>query len=283
MRIVRLAGLCLLLASLLTLLPSGLILAQDEEEKIELVPAYSKLEATYPGASFEFDVELPYQGSKGREFDLSASVPQGWSVSITPSFGTQNIRSIRLEPNQEYPDSVTVTTGPSIYTIPEPREYEITLEAVSGDLQASVALTAVITATYSLDLTSATELLNTTATVGKENFYSIVVRNTGSGTIENIKFSSSKPTNWAVEFYPEDIDELLPGQYQTIEVNIKPAPKAIAGDYEVILIADAKQTGENLDIRVTVQTPTIWGWVGIVIILVVIAGVTFIFLRFSRR
>ena len=281
MRIARLAGLCLLLASLITLLPMGPVLAQ--EESIELVPFYSKLEATYPGASFQFEVEMPYQGSSAREFDLSVSGPQGWTITITPFYGTQNIRSIRLQPNQEFPDSVKVTAAPSVFSIPEPREYDITLEAVSGSLQASVDLAAVITATYSISLISANQLLNTTATVGEDNFYSIVIQNVGTGTIEDISFSSDKPSNWGVEFYPTNLDELLPGQGQTIEVNIKPAPKTISGDYQISLFADSRRTSEYLDLRVTVQTPTVWGWVGIIIILVVVAGVTFIFLRFSRR
>ena len=284
MKKVRLAGLCLLLASLFILLPSGLILAQDEEEeRVELRPTYGKLEATFPGGSFAFEVDIPYWGSTARQFDLSASGPQGWSVFVQPSFGSLQIRSIMLEPNREFFDWVKVTASPPTFILPEPGEYKITLEVSSGNIRDSIDLTAVVAATYSLNLISATELLNTTATVGKDNFFSIVIENRGSGTIENIKFSSSKPRKWAIEFYPEKIDELLLGTFQTIEVNIKPAPKAIAGDYQVTLIADAKQTLENIDIRVTVETPTVWGWVGIVIILVVIAGVTFVFMRFSRR
>jgi uncharacterized membrane protein len=39
----------------------------------------------------------------------------------------------------------------------------------------------------------------------------------------------------------------------------------------------------NMDIRVIVQTSTVWGWVGVIIIVIVIAGLFTIFMRFGRR
>jgi len=76
----------------------------------------------------------------------------------------------------------------------------------------------------------------------------------------------------------EAIDE------QTVEVNIKPPPKTVAGDYMISLRASGKQiAAEKIDIRVTVETPTIWGWVGVAIILIVVIGLIVIFMRFSRR
>ena len=65
---------------------------------------------------------------------------------------------------------------------------------------------------------------------------------------------------------------------------IKPPTETIAGDYVVSVRASGKQTSANeIDIRVTVESPTIWGWVGVGIILVVIAGLAVIFMRLSRR
>ncbi len=282
MRIGRIVCLCLLLVSLLALFLPVPVLAQDEGEKIEMEPKYGKLEAAAPGASFEFEVTLKYEGTEAREFDLSATAPSGWSVYVKPSYGEQRIGSIRLKPFSST-ESVKVAASPPFFLIPEPGEYEITLEASSGNISGSIDLKAVITATYFLDLAPTEERLNTTVTAGKDNFFSIVIQNTGSGTIENVKFSSSKPSGWSIKFTPEEIDELPAGSFQTIDVNIKPDAKTIAGDYEITMAADAKQTLEDIKIRVTVETPTIWGWVGIGIILVVIAGVTAIFMRFSRR
>ena len=282
MKIGRIVCLYILLASLFALFQPGLVLAQ-EEAKIELEPTYRKLEATAPGASFEFEVKLRYQGDEAREFDLSASGPQDWLTYVKPGFGEQRIGSIRLDPFATTPERVKVVAIPPPFLIPEPGEHKVTLEAISGNISDSIDFTAVITATYTVNLTPTTERYDTKATAGKDNVFSVVIQNTGSGTIENVKFSSIKPDGWSIEFTPEQIDELSATAFQTIDVNIKPAPKAIAGDYQITLAADAKQVQKKIDIRVAVETPTIWGWVGVGIILVVIAGVIFVFMRFSRR
>jgi uncharacterized membrane protein len=38
-----------------------------------------------------------------------------------------------------------------------------------------------------------------------------------------------------------------------------------------------------MQVRVTVLTPSIWGWVGIIIIVVVIVGLALLFMRLGRR
>ncbi len=207
MKIGRIAALSLLLVGLLSPFAPGPVLAQNEEEKIEkieLVPTYRKLEDTAPGASFEFEVALKFQGTEAREFDLSASAPAGWSVEVKPNFGEQRIGSIRLEP-KDFPDKVKVVTSPPFFITPEPGDYTVTLEATSGNISGTIDLTAVITATYSLDIAPANERYNTKATVGQDNFFSIEIGNSGSGALESIKFSSRKPDGWTIEFTPEEI------------------------------------------------------------------------------
>jgi uncharacterized membrane protein len=278
-------GLCLLLASSLVIFQPATILAQEETpppEKIELTAAYSKLEGT-SGTSFEFEVALSYQGAEAHVFDLTATGPKDWVVYITPSYPKDKmIKDVRLEPGA-YGEKINVVAAPPYWLMPEPGEYEITLEATSGEIKGSIRLTAVVTAKYEMSLTTPDERLNTTATAGKDNYFSVVVANGGSVAIDNITFSSDKPSGWTIDFTSDKIDSLNAGSSQTIDVNIKPPAKTIAGDYEITLKADGKQTKGDIKIRVTVETPTVWGWVGVIIILLVIVGVGFVFMRFSRR
>ena len=119
---------------------------------------------------------------------------------------------------------------------------------------------------------------------GEDNYFSIEVGNLGTAPIENIKFSTTKPEGWTIEFTPEKIEALDAFDSQTMEVNIKPPTETIAGDYNITLRASGKQaTANEINIRVTVETPTIWGWVGVGIIVLVIAGLIVVFMRFSRR
>jgi uncharacterized membrane protein len=250
MRIARVVCLCLWLLSLLTLIPSRLVLAQEEEveeEAVTLEATYRKLEDSYPGISFEYEVSLSYTGAEygfSREFDLAVKAPQDWSTYVTPQYGDQRLLSIPLKANAGA-SKIKVYANPPTYTIPEAGEYGITLEATSGEVNGSVELLAVITATYSFSLTPVTDLYSASATSGRDNFYSIVIQNTGSDTLENIKFSSIKPEGWSIEFSPEQIDELSAGSLQTIDVNIKPAAKAIAGDYQITLAADTSRVTES--------------------------------------
>jgi uncharacterized membrane protein len=290
MKVRMIFGLCLLLVSLLVIFPATTVLAQEETpppEKIELTAAYSKLEGT-SGTSFEFEVDLMYEGAEARVFNLLATGPKDWTTYITPDYPKdKQILDIRLEPVQPLAtystQKIDVHTAPPFWLMPDPGEYQITLEASSGDVKGTIDLTAVVTGTYTMSLSTPDGRLNTTATAGKDNYFSVNLENTGSAAIDNITFSSDKPSGWTIDFTPKNIDSLNTGTSQTIDVNIKPPPKTIAGDYQITITASGKQIKDDMDIRVTVETPTIWGWVGVGIIVLVIAGVAFVFMRFSRR
>jgi len=287
MRIVRtIFWLCILLVGSVVISQPATILAQDEspgEEKIELTTSYTKLEGT-SGTSFEFEVELNYQGSEARVFDLVATGPKNWTVYITPSYPKEKmIRDIRLEPGKTYGEKINVYAAPPFWLMPDPGEYEISLEATSGEIKGTINLKAIVIAKYDLYLIPTEERYNTSATAGKDNYFSVVAANEGSATIDNISFSSDKPKGWTIEFTPDKLDSLIAGDFQTIDVNIKPPPKTIAGDYKITLIANGKQAMDNMDIRVSVETTPVGQWVGVGIIVLVIAGLTVIFMRFSRR
>jgi len=111
----------------------------------------------------------------------------------------------------------------------------------------------------------------------------IKLRNSGSADIESITFTSTKPEGWVITFNPEKVDVLEPGLAQDVDVVIEPAEKAIAGDYMITLKADSEESSDKMELRVTVLTPTIWGWVGIGIVLVVIAGLAVLFRQLGRR
>lgn len=286
----RLLAFGILMVCLMTLLPLSPILAQDEDATIELTADYYKLEIV-SGASVDFTVRLEYTGTEARVFDLVATGPTDWSTFITPSYPRdRQILDIRMEPPAEGESStvehIVVTAISLSWLTPELGEYPITLEATSGDIQSSIELTAVVTsipASYTLYLTTSDGVLSTTAQAGKENYFTIAVVNSGTGDIDSISLSTNKPRGWAVELSPTNIASVAAGNFQTVEMNIKPPPDAIAGDYEIIVRASGTQASDNVEIRVTVKTSSLWGWVGIGIIVLVIAGLAVIFMRFSRR
>ena len=291
MKVVRLfCCCCFLLVGLLAVNPPGTTLAQDGdgvikiEEKIEVQTGFPSME-TIAGGELVFEVEFRYTGFEPREFQLKTTAPNGWEVYLTPRYEKERkVKAANLKPSLSYGDTLRVVVNPPFWPLPEPGEYKITVEAVSGELSGIAELTAVITAKYILTVAPETERYNTTVKVGEDNVFSVKVQNLGTAPIDNIKFTPTKPEGWAIEFTPDKIDILEAIDEQKVDVNIKPPPKTIAGDYVISLEASGKQAvTRKIDIRVTVESPTIWGWVGVGVILLVIAGLVVIFMRFSRR
>ncbi len=261
--------------------------AQEEpptEEKLELgsrFPAQSDV----AGESFEFEVAFRWYGSEFRTFDLNASGPPKWTISLTGGPMGKELQAIGLEPEKTYPDTIRVGFAPLAGEFPEPGEYVVTLTASSGDITETIELKAIVTALYRYAFYTGTGRLNTKVTAGKENRFSVMVANTGTEVIEKIELLSSKPAKWSITFEPiEEINNLEPGMAQEVYAVIKPPREAIAGDYVVTMQAISPDLAKRkMEIRVTVLTPTILGWVGIIIVLFVIAGLAVLFRRLGRR
>ena len=261
---------------------------EEEEEKpatITLSTEFPKLEAVATG-SFEFNVKLEYLGKGDRTFDLNTTVPSGWDAYINPQYESKRIPSIVI-PAAEYvanSKTVKVNITPPTWPLAEPGDYIITLEAVSDEVVGTFDLTAIITAKYILSAVPANEVYNTKAKAGRDNIYSLEVANFGTDSMTNITFTSQKPSGWEITFEPEKLDVLEIFEPRTVDVNIKPPPKTVAGDYMITLrVSGEEANADKISVRVTVETPTIWGWVGVAIIIIVIVGLVVIFMRLGRR
>ena len=171
----------------------------------------------------------------------------------------------------------------------DPGEYPVTLRVFNESVSRSIELKAVITAKYSIQITTPDGRLNTEATANKESLFIMTITNTSTDTLEQIELSSSlrgSPAGWEITFDPKEIDSLASGEDQEVKITIKPPQKTISGDYEVNITAkpDKKYDVEDsIDVRVTVVTATIWGWVGVIIVVLVIIGLIVMFLRLGRR
>ena len=269
-------------------------LPPSQEEPPPEEPPETKFEATarYPtmsavsGQSFTFEISLVYQGTEAKGFDLAVTAPIGWIGEIKPSYDDVVIESITLQPGKTYPDTVNVVLSPPPGELPEPGEYKATFNAGSGELRASVELTAVITEippTYLLYVSTATGRRNMEARAGQDNHMTAILENYGSGTIDNITFTSTKSEGWSVTFSPSTVDALEPGLTQEVDITIIPPAKTIAGDYAVLLKFLGEKATYTLEMRVTVVTPTIWGGAGIGIAVAVVAGLVVLFRRLGRR
>jgi uncharacterized membrane protein len=125
--------------------------------------------------------------------------------------------------------------------------------------------------------------LSLDARQGKPANMSFYVKNTGSAANQGIKFLSFKPENWQVEFNPESIDIIEPGDLKQVELVITPYEEALVGDYSINVNVEGEKTSKIIEFRTTVKASAAWGWIGIGIIVAVIAGLFGIFRWLGRR
>jgi len=245
-----------------------------------------KLTSQYPvlstgsGQTLKFTVDLKNETNKPLTTALAAQAPPGWNVRFKPQFGDQQISSIQLKESASETLSVEIDTPSKA----EAKEQPVTVTARSGAFEASATIKVSLKGSQDLKMGSLAGTLNASLTAGKKNPIDFVVGNAGTAPIRNLSFVTKKPSDkWTVEFKPDKIDALDPGQVREIKMEILAPDRTIAGDYLLTLTANSPEVTKSVEFRVTVSTPTIWGWIGFGIVGLVVLGLAVVFFRLGRR
>lgn len=141
----------------------------------------------------------------------------------------------------------------------------------------------VITGSYALDLSTPSGRLSFDASANKESAVTLSLINNGNVDLQNINLTSSAPTNWTVTFSESTIDVLEAGATKEVTAYITPAKDAMSGDYVTVLTASNSETSDTAEFRVSVKTDTIWGVVGILIIVAALCSLGYVFRKYGRR
>ncbi|MBN2061200.1 MAG: hypothetical protein JW882_12375 [Deltaproteobacteria bacterium] len=262
-----------------------LIITVESKEKEEKKDKGVKITTSYPvlkgptDAEFEFSIDVENKTDEEAIFNLAYDGPKNWDVNFKPSYEDKYFSSLRIKGGQS--QSMAVQVKP--YALSEPGEYPIKIKVSSDKAQGEATLSVVLTGTFKLDAGTADGLLSLNTYQGKSANMSFYVKNNGSASQNDIKFLTFKPENWKVEFSPEKIDTLSPGELKQVEMTITPAEQALVGDYSVGVNVEGEKSAKNLEFRVTVKVSTAWGWIGLIIIVAVVVGLVFLFVRMGRR
>ena len=251
---------------------------KEESKGVKITTSYPELRGP-SDAKFEFSLDVESELDKDAIFDLFVKGPEGWDINFKPAYESKYISSLRLKAGQSSSVAVEVKPPP----MAKAGEYPLTIRVSSGDAQAEAKLKVILTGTYDLEVGTPTGLLSLDARQGQPANLSFYVKNTGSAVNNNIKFLSFKPENWKVEFNPEKIPSLKPGELKQVEVTITPYSEALVGDYAVNIRVEGEKANKTLEFRVSVKASSAWGWIGIGIIVLVIGGLTFLFRKLGRR
>ncbi|MFZ6020503.1 MAG: NEW3 domain-containing protein [Chloroflexota bacterium] len=231
-----------------------------------------------PSSTFRYTVTLKNEGGEDLTVALSADQPTNMQVRFESA--GQTVTEIQLAANES--KNLTVVAEPLITL--EAGRYPFSIYARAGDVEASMDLAADVVGEGRLSITTPDGRLSGQATAGQDNPLKIILKNTGTAPLRGIQLSSIEPSGWSVTFDPKEIVEIPAGQQVEVTATIKPAEKAVAGDYLLTVNArpvDSKQ--QSAEFRITVVTSTLWGVAGIALIAVAVAAVGMAVSRFGRR
>jgi len=259
-----------------TRLPLTVNISEQGTFRTEFTTRQSNMQGNASSA-FTYSAELRNRTADAQSYALQGEVPRGWTITFRAN-GKQ-VTSVDAEANSTVNVSVEIKPADQV----EEGRYMIPVRAVAGSSSGDLNLEAVITGSYKIELTTPTGLLSTDIVAGGEKKVTLVVKNTGSSILSDIQLSHSSPVKWDVTFEPKKIETILAGREANVTATIRADKKAIPGDYVTNLEARTPETSSKASFRVSVKTPMLWGWIGILVILAGIGTVWYLFRKYGRR
>ncbi len=259
-----------------TTLPLTIIVSKEGTYQTEFASKQYNIEGA-SNSTFTYNATLRNGTAESQVYALKALAPPGWNI-IFKSAGKQ-ISSLNIEANKK--ENITINVNPPSYI--KSGTYKIPILANADNNVARLELETVITGTYDIDLGTPTGLLSTDVTAGDSKKLKVLVKNTGSTPLNNIKLNAQAPSNWTVTFTPKEVPHLDAGKTKEVEATIEVDNKALSGDYETKVKVRSQDASTDKIFRVTVHASVLSGWLGILIILMALSSVYFLIRKYGRR
>ena len=226
---------------------------------------------------FTFKTKLKNSTGEKQVYSFHANAPRGWNVIFKPNY--KQATAVEVGPNET--KNVSVKIDPP-YNV-KAGSYKIPVMAVNRSTSAELQLEVVISGSYKMDLTTPDGRVSAGITAGDQKEIELLVKNTGSSDLESVVLDANNPKNWTVSFKPDTIKSIKAGESAKAKALIKSADKAIPGDYVTKITARTSETKSMATFRMSVKTPLLWGWLGILIILVTLGIIFYLFRKYGRR
>jgi len=228
-------------------------------------------------SDFNFRTKLENQTGEKQLYALSSQAPRGWTVVFKPNY--QQATSVEIEPGQSKDIQVEVKAPYNV----KAGKYTIPVVASTGSSTARLDLEVDISGTYGIELTTPDGRLSEKITAGRKKNIELEVRNSGSIDLKSVRMSANKPQGWEVTFTPDTIPLIAAGESAKVTAQVRAYEKSIPGDYVLNLTAQTPEATSTAAFRMSVKTPMLWGWLGILIILGVIGTMVYLFRKYGRR
>jgi uncharacterized membrane protein len=234
---------------------------------------------------FSFDLTLNNGSAEDQTVSATATGPTGWTIDTKLS--QANAASILVKAGS----TTTITVSATPPADAASGQADIDVSVVAGTKTLPGKLHVVITGTFSLTLATPNQLISMHGPAGGGTTQQVIVTNTGTGPLTNVKMTATPPTNWKVDFDTPTIATIAPNGQATVTATITPSSDAVTGDYKVTLsaasAADAASgataaTGD-LAMTFTVETSPLWLLAGFGLIVVILLALFYVFRTYGRR
>jgi len=257
-------------------LPFTTTVSEQGTFETELTTEQQNMEG-HADSTFTYNVSLKNRTAEEQNYALSSGASEGWGITFKS--GGDSITSATVEPNGSKDITVEVTPPKNV----KADTYEIPIKAATSSTSGELTLEAVITGSYSVEITTPSGNLSTDLNAGSDKVIDLVVKNNGTADLTDVSLSASTPPDWEVEFDESTISTIKAGEQASVQATMTAPDEAIAGDYVTTFTAETDQVSSDADFRVSVETSTLWGIIGVLIILGVIGGLYYIFKKYGRR
>jgi uncharacterized membrane protein len=257
-------------------LPLCVVVSEQGTFKTEFTTDQPNMQGN-ASSTFTFNANLKNRTADKQLYALMVDAPRGWNVTFKSNY--QPVTSVNIEANSTQTISIEIKPPDKI----EAGKYKIPVSAATSTTSAYLELEAVVTGSYSMELTTPSGLVSTKITAGDTKRIELRIINTGSSELKDVTLDFSAPLNWDITFDPKKIDKILPGRDAQVFAAIKADKKAIAGDYVANINAKTPEVSSKILFRISVETPLLWGWIGVFIILAALYCVYYLFRKYGRR
>ena len=259
-------------------LPLAVTVADALPPKLTLDPEFPSLSGS-PKSSFKFTLTLNNDSGDDATINLAAQAPDGFQVTFTKQYGTQEVNSIPVKAGESQKIVAAVRLPDDLAA----GKYPVMMRASSNKAKTSTRLELDVSGRPQLSLSAPDGRLSGNAYAGEQQSFKLQLENRGTAPAKNVELSSFPPGGWKVEFEPKKIASVAPGAKGEVTALVTPSDKAIAGDYMLTLRSKGDGASNSADFRVTVMTSTLWGVVGIGVIAAALVVLVAAVVRYGRR
>ena len=232
-----------------------------------------------PGSAFTYSLTITNNTPAEQVFTFDPTAPQGWTVSASPT-AEAKAQTVTIEAGGTSDVKVTATPPATA----EQGKYPINVAVTAANgATGTINLEAEVTGTPTMAMSTADQRLDAKGKSDTEERIPLIVGNTGTAPLEDVKLAGTAPTGWDVSFDPETIASVKPNETAQVVAIVKPSSDAVAGDYALAVRASAGSQSSNLDLRYTLEGSRTLGFIAIVVIIAAVGALAGVFVKFGRR